>query len=52
PRQALECLLAGCQAITLPVDVAEQFLSAPAVQAAVEKFEQDWQGAFGSNLLG
>lgn len=51
PRQALECLLAGCQAITLPVDVAEQFLSAPAVQAAVEKFEQDWQGAFGSNLL-
>ncbi len=52
PRQALECLLAGCQAITLPVDVAEQFLSAPAVQAAVEKFEQDWQGAFGSTLLG
>lgn len=44
PRQALECLLAGCQAITLPVDVAEQFLNAPAVQAAVEKFEQDWQG--------
>ena len=51
PRQALECLLAGCQAITLPVDVAEQFLAAPAVQAAVEKFEQDWQGAFGTNLL-
>lgn len=32
------------RAITLPVDVAEQFLNAPAVQAAVEKFEQDWQG--------
>ncbi|GAA3612518.1 fructose-6-phosphate aldolase [Gibbsiella greigii] len=51
PRQALACLLAGCEAITLPVDVAEQFLAAPAVQAAVEKFEQDWQGAFGSMVL-
>ena len=47
PRQALACLLAVCQSITLPVDVAEQFISAPAVQAAVEKFEEDWQGAFG-----
>lgn len=52
PRQALECLLAGCQSITLPVDVAEQFITTPAVQAAVEKFEQDWQGAFGTKLLG
>ncbi|PVZ84811.1 fructose-6-phosphate aldolase [Serratia sp. S1B] len=52
PRQALECLLAGCQSITLPVDVAEQFITTPAVQAAVEKFEQDWQGAFGSLQLG
>lgn len=52
PRQALECLLAGCQSITLPVDVAEQFITTPAVQAAVEKFEQDWQGAFGSMQLG
>lgn len=51
PRQALACLLAGCEAITLPVDVAEQFLAAPAVQVAVEKFEQDWQGAFGSMVL-
>lgn len=52
PRQVLECLLAGCQSITLPVDVAEQFITTPAVQAAVEKFEQDWQGAFGSMQLG
>ncbi|RLM16555.1 fructose-6-phosphate aldolase [Gibbsiella quercinecans] len=51
PRQALACLLAGCEAITLPVDVAEQFLAAPAVQAAVEKFEQDWQGAFGTMVM-
>lgn len=51
PRQALACLLAGCQAITLPVEVAEQFLATPAVQAAVEKFEQDWQAAFGVRTL-
>jgi len=51
PRQALVCLLAGCKSITLPVDVAEQFISAPAVQAAVEKFEEDWQGAFGQLSL-
>lgn len=51
PRQALACLLGGCQSITLPVDVAEQFISAPAVQAAVEKFEEDWQGAFGQLSL-
>lgn len=51
PRQALDCLLAGCQAITLPVDVAEQFFSAPAVQAAVEKFDHDWQQAFGTDQL-
>ncbi|PKE28180.1 fructose-6-phosphate aldolase [Rahnella sp. AA] len=51
PRQALDCLLAGCQSITIPVDVAEQFVSAPAVQAAVIKFEEDWQGAFGQLSL-
>ncbi|WP_297203446.1 fructose-6-phosphate aldolase [uncultured Pluralibacter sp.] len=47
PRQALDCLLAGCQAITLPVDVAEQMIASPAVDAAVDKFEQQWLGAFG-----
>ncbi len=51
PRQALACLLAGSQSITLPVDVAEQFINAPAIQAAVEKFEEDWQGAFGQLSL-
>lgn len=48
PRQALDCLLAGCQSITLPVDVAELFISDPAVDAAIVKFEQDWCRAFGS----
>lgn len=48
PRQALDCLLVGCEAITLPLDVAQQMLDTPAVESAVEKFEQDWKNAFGS----
>ncbi|MDU3077840.1 MAG: fructose-6-phosphate aldolase, partial [Mixta calida] len=35
----------------LPLDVAEQMISAPAVTAAVEKFEQDWLAAFGKTGL-
>lgn len=48
PRQALDCLLTGCQAITLPLDVAQQMLNTPAVESAIEKFEQDWKNAFGN----
>lgn len=51
PRQAMDCLLTGCEAITLPLDVAQQFLAAPAVRAAVIKFEEDWHKAFGSTAL-
>ncbi|MET3701112.1 fructose-6-phosphate aldolase [Citrobacter sp. UYEF32] len=51
PRQALACLLAGCESITLPLDVAQQFIAAPAVEAAVTKFEQDWQAAFGRTSI-
>lgn len=51
PRQALDCLLAGCESITLPLDVAQQMIAAPAVSAAVEKFEQDWLAAFGRATL-
>ncbi len=43
PRQALDCLLAGCEAITLPLDVAQHMLGTPAVESAIEKFEQDWK---------
>jgi len=51
PRQALDCMLAGCGSITLPLDVAQQFIAAPAVDAAIANFEQDWQGAFGRLAL-
>ncbi len=46
--EALDCLLAGCEAITLPLDVAQQMLGTPAVESAIEKFEQDWNNAFGT----
>ncbi|MBJ3593731.1 fructose-6-phosphate aldolase [Salmonella enterica subsp. enterica serovar Saintpaul] len=51
PRQALDCLLTGCEAITLPLDVAQQMLNTPAVESAIEKFEQDWKNAFGHHNL-
>lgn len=51
PRQALDCLLVGCQSITLPLDVAQQLIASPAVDAAIVKFEQDWLGAFGRMSL-
>jgi len=51
PHQAMSCLLAGCESITLPVDVADQLLTTPAVSAAIATFEQDWHGAFGSLTL-
>jgi len=51
PRQALDCLLAGCESITLPLDVAQQLITSPAVDAAIAKFEQDWQNAFGRTSI-
>lgn len=51
PRQALDCLLVGCEAITLPLDVAELFIGDPAVSAAIDKFDQDWINAFGELTL-
>lgn len=51
PRQALDCLLAGCESITLPLDVAQQMLNTPAVESAIEKFEYDWNAAFGTTHL-
>ena len=51
PRQALDCLLAGTQAITLPADVAEQILTSPAVDSAIERFVSDWHQTFGTSSL-
>lgn len=51
PQQAMDCMLAGCEAITLPIDVIEQFLGTPAVEAAISKFEKDWSNCFNNTSL-
>ena len=48
PRQVLGWLLARCTRITLPIDVAEQLIRSPAVDAAITQFNQDWHQAFGA----
>ncbi|KHN49717.1 fructose-6-phosphate aldolase [Pectobacterium fontis] len=52
PRQVLDCLLAGCQAITVDPAVAELFLQDPAVDDALNRFAHDWQTRFGHTDLG
>ena len=47
-QQFLDCLLAGCECITLPTDLAKNLLQNPAVDAAVAQFQHDWQSAYGS----
>ena len=51
PLQATRCMLAGCAAITLPTEVIDLFLAAPAVTSAVDKFDSDWQRVFNRPTL-
>jgi len=48
--QVMDVMKLGVGAITLPVDVAMQMISHPAVDLAVDKFGQDWSDSFGSML--
>lgn len=48
--QVMDVMKLGVGAITLPVDVAIQMISHPAVEPAVDKFTQDWQDTFGTML--
>ena len=49
-QQAMDVMKLGIAAITLPVDVAQQMLTHPAVQPAVDQFSKDWQAAFADKL--
>ncbi|MBY6195592.1 fructose-6-phosphate aldolase [Vibrio hangzhouensis] len=49
-QQAVEVMTLGIEAITLPLDVAEQMFSHPAILPAVEQFDKDWNQAFGDKL--
>ncbi|SHF84013.1 fructose-6-phosphate aldolase [Vibrio gazogenes] len=41
-RQVIDCLIAGAQAVTVPVDVAGQLIASPATDSALNQFEKDW----------
>lgn len=49
-QQVLQVMKLGVHSVTLPVDIAGQMLITPATDAAVEKFEQDWQAVFSEKL--
>ncbi|MCK9607072.1 MAG: fructose-6-phosphate aldolase [Methylomonas sp.] len=49
-HQVLQVLSHGVRAVTLPIDIARQFLTTPATDTAVEKFSQDWHAAFADRL--
>ncbi|OBX09809.1 fructose-6-phosphate aldolase [Gallibacterium salpingitidis] len=51
PRQVLETLMTGCGAITISPDLAQLFLSDPAVFSALDIFENDWSNAFNQNFF-
>jgi fructose-6-phosphate aldolase 1 len=49
-QQVIEVMKQGVGTITLPVDVAEQMVSHPATEPAINQFEADWTKVFGSRL--
>lgn len=49
-QQVLQVLKLGVASVTLPLDIAQQMLTNPATDAAVEKFERDWQAVFADKL--
>ncbi|MCG9789267.1 fructose-6-phosphate aldolase [Vibrio barjaei] len=49
-QQAMDVMKLGIGAITLPVDVAAQMFSHPAIEPAVTQFDKDWSGVFGDKL--
>ena len=49
-HQVLQVFKHGVQAVTLPLDIAQQILNNPATDAAVVKFSQDWNSVFADKL--
>jgi fructose-6-phosphate aldolase 1 len=49
-NQVLQVLKLGVGAVTLPLDIAQQILTTPATDTAVEKFNLDWQATFANKL--
>lgn len=49
-QQVLGVLRAGVSAVTLPAEIADEMLTHPAVQPAIDRFTQDWYAVFGQIL--
>lgn len=49
-NQVLQVLKCGVSAVTLPIDIAQHMLNHAEANAAVQKFEQDWQSVFATKL--
>jgi len=49
-NQVLQVLKLGVSAVTLPLDIAQQILTTPHTDMAVEKFSQDWHAVFANKL--
>ena len=51
PKQVLDCMLVGAQAVTVPTDIIDQFLNIPSVHTAIQQFDSDWDNAFNGIFL-
>ncbi|MFC0322479.1 fructose-6-phosphate aldolase [Gallibacterium melopsittaci] len=51
PRQVLDAMLTGCKAITVTPEIAQTFLSDPAVFATIDQFEEEWNNVFNQTLF-
>lgn len=50
-KQVHDLIVAGIQAVTVPVDVAYAMINHPGTEIAVEEFTQNWNKAFGRTTL-
>lgn len=50
-KQVHQLLVAGIQAVTIPVDVAYNLIDHPGTESAVETFTNDWVKAYGRKTL-
>lgn len=49
-KQVIDVMKLGVRAITLPVEIATQMVSHPALDSAIGQFNQDWKTVFGTKL--
>ena len=50
-KQVHDLIVAGIQAVTVPVDVAYSMINHPGTEIAVEEFTENWNNAYGRKTL-